>query len=348
MVDPDSTRVLLRIDQPQFNHDGGALNFGPDGMLYISLGDGGAGDDQESGLDPFGVPNIGHGCGGNGRDPSTILGSVIRIDPLGSNSANGQYGIPDDNPFVGVEGFVDEAFAFGFRNPFRFSFDSLTGDLFLADVGQNDIEEIDIVVSGGNYGWNHKEGSFTFITNGADAGYATDTSQAAPPDLIDPIAEYDHDDGIAVIGGFVYRGTEIPALTGRYVFGEFARTFFNDGRLFYLNESNELLEFRIIGGGGVLGRSLLGFGQDAAGEVYAMANGTGVPFGDTGVVLRIVSPVVIADLDGDGSVGITDFLILLGSWGPCDEPCPPSCPADIDGDCNVGIMDFLILLGNWG
>jgi len=345
VVDPGSTRVLLRIDQPQFNHDGGALSFGHDGMLYISLGDGGAADDQESGIDPFGVPNIGHGCLGNGRDPATILGTVIRIDPGGSNAANGQYGVPKDNPFVGVEGFVDEIFAYGFRNPFRFSFDSLSGDLYLADVGQNDIEEVDIVVSGGNYGWNHKEGSFTFIPNGASSGYVTDLSQEAPSDLIDPIAEYDHGDGIAIIGGFVYRGTSIPALVGRYVFGEFAVSFSNDGRLFYLNEFDQVQEFRLVPS--TFGRSLLGWGQDAAGEMYVLANGTGVPFGDTGVVLRVAPLVAAADLNFDGVVGIVDLLMLLEIWGPCSGPCD-TCLGDIDGNCRVGIGDFLALLSSWG
>ena len=339
VVDPDSTRELLRIDQPQFNHDGGAINFGADGMLYVSLGDGGAGDDQETGVDPFGIPNIGHGCAGNGRSPATILGTVIRIDPLGSSSANGQYGIPNDNPFVGQEGFVEEIFAYGFRNPFRFSFDSLTGDLYLADVGQNDIEEVDIVVSGGNYGWNHKEGSFFFIPNGALAGYVTDMPQDAPPDLIDPVAEYDHDDGIAIIGGFVYRGIKIPALEGRYVFGEFAQTFSNDGRLFYLDDDDVIQEFQFIGRAG-LGLSLLGTGRDANGEVYALANATGVPFGDTGVVLRIAPK--LGDLDADGIVGILDFLALLAMWGQ------GNVAADLDMDGMVGINDFLLLLANWG
>ena len=344
VVDPDSSRELLRIDEPQFNHDGGAINFGPDGMLYIALGDGGAADDQESGLDPFGVPNIGHGCRGNGAVATNILGNVLRIDPLGDNSANGQYGIPKDNPFVG-EDFLDEIFAYGFRNPFRFSFDSETGDLLLADVGQNDIEEIDIVVSGGNYGWNHKEGSFHFITNGASSGYVTDREQDAPAGLIDPIAEYDHDEGIAVIGGFVYRGNDIPALEGRYVFGEFARTFSNDGRLFYLDDDlvSQIVEFQLIGQK-ELGLSLLGMGQDANGELYVLANSTGVPFGDTGVVLRIAPK--LGDLTGDGDVGVADMLALFALWGPC--PGPPGCTGDFDSSGAVGVGDLLIIFANWG
>ena len=300
VVDPMSARELLRIDEPQFNHDGGALNFGPDEMLYVSLGDGGNADDQ----------GVGHVAGGNGQDPGNILGSILRIDPLGSNSANGQYGIPADNPFAGQTGFVEEIFAFGFRNPFRFSFDSERGDLYVGDVGQNDIEEVDVVVAGGNYGWNLKEGSFCFDPNGDDPGFAFDADPCpnVPPGLklIDPIAEYntsadlENNEGRAVIGGFVYRGSEIPALAGRYVFGDYTRItetgVSNDGRLFYLNKKNvvtgnrvkesRIFEFRLVDQD-KLGLAVLGFGQDAHGELYVLANETGVPFGETGVVLRI-------------------------------------------------------------
>ena len=276
VVDPDSRRVLLRIDQPQFNHDAGAITFGPDNMLYIALGDGGAADDQ----------GVGHVPGGNGQEPGNILGTILRVDPTGNNSDNGQYGIPTDNPFVGVGDRLDEIYAYGFRNPFRISFDSRTGDLYAADVGQNDIEEVDLVVAGGNYGWRVKEGSFCFDANGEDPGFVYECD--APDGLIDPIAEYDHDEGIAVVGGFVYRGRAIPQLRGRYVFGDFFDPGVLSGRLFYLQRNHEIKEFRLAGQE-VLGRALLGFGQDAAGELYVLANSTGTPFGETGVVLRLAS-----------------------------------------------------------
>ncbi len=235
-VDPTSRRELLREDHPQFNHDGGDLAFGPDGMLYISDGDGGEADDQ----------GAGHVPGGNAQQLTSPLGKVLRIDVNGSNSANGQYGIPADNPFVGVAGALREIYAFGFRNPFRFSFDRGTGALYLGDVGQNDIEEVDIVVKGGNYGWATKEGTLFFFNNGAGAGFASTTDNGlVPQGAIDPIAQYDtHHEGHSVIGGFVYRGSKFPQLAGRYVFGDFARLFRfpagpNDsGRLFYLTQKN--------------------------------------------------------------------------------------------------------------
>jgi glucose/arabinose dehydrogenase len=315
-------RVLMRVAQPQFNHNGGALNFGPDGMLYISLGDGGFEDDQ----------GLGHGKNGNGQNPTNPLGSVLRIDLLGANSSNGRYGVPADNPFVEDPAKLDEIFAYGFRNPFRFSFDQPTGLLYLADVGQHDVEEVDVVVAGGNYGWNRKEGSYFFHPEGVnEPGHASqepDHDRRPRGDLIDPIAEYEgHTDGHAIIGGFVYRGSQIPELIGRYVFGDFSSeinetsTEFAAGRLFYLdaehldgdpdgdghpNESpavtgtNEISEFQVAGHEegasgqehdhhhGSLGINLLGMGRDARGELYALGNTTGIPFGTTRVVLKIV------------------------------------------------------------
>jgi glucose/arabinose dehydrogenase len=277
VVDPESVREVLRVDEPQFNHNAGALVFGPDGMLYVALGDGGRADDQ----------GVGHVEGGNGQDPGNVLGSILRLDPQGTDSTNGQYGIPADNPFVGLEGMLPEIYAYGFRNPFRFSFDSETGDMYIADVGQNDIEEINLGEAGGNFGWNVKEGSFCFDPNGDDPGFAYEcTPDDDTTGLIDPIAEYDHSEGIAVVGGFLYRGVAIPPLHGRYVFGDYFLPETLSGRLFYLGEAFELHEFN-LGAQEVLGMSVLGFGQDAAGELYVMANATGTPFGATGVVLRI-------------------------------------------------------------
>ncbi len=281
-IDPASRKILLRVDQPQFNHNAGAIEVGPDGLLYIGFGDGGGADDTDG--QPFiGGPIIGHGTG-NSQDLTNPLGSILRIDPYGDNSANGAYGIPRRNPFVG-DGVVEEIYAYGFRNPYRMSFDRDTGRLWAADVGQNDIEEVDIVRRGGNYGWNLKEGSFVFDANGNDDGFVT-----APADLgtIDPVAEYDHDEGVAIVGGYVYRGRRIDDLQGRYVFGEFARTFSNDGRLFATRGRSGVIEELLLPEQDGLGLSLLGFGQDRRGELYVLGNSTGTPFGDTGVVQRLV------------------------------------------------------------
>lgn len=329
VVNVNSPREILRIDQPQFNHDAGAMSFGHDGLLYIALGDGGAGDDQ----------GTGHVAGGNGQDTTNILGTVIRIDPLGNNSANGQYGNPADNPFIGATG-VDEIYAYGLRNPFRFSFDQLTGALWLADAGQNDIEEVDVVNKGDNLGWPVKEGSFLFDMNGGGSGFVFADSPGVPAGMVDPVAQYDHDEGVVVIGGFVYRGKHIPPLSGRYVFGEFARTFNNDGRLFFLDDSDAIQEFNFVGKAG-LGRSLLGFGQDNEGEIYIMANSTGTPFGQSGVVLKITTSP--GDLDANGAVNVFDLFILLGDWGANGAGANLALPNNV-----IDVFDLFVLLANWG
>ena len=277
VVDMSSSRILLRSYHPQFNHNAGALNFGPDNLLYIAIGDGGSADDQ----------GPGHAPTGNGQRTDRVLGKILRINPLGRNARNRQYGIPADNPFVDRAGFLPEIYAYGFRNPFRFSFDAATGALIVGDVGQNDIEEVDIVEKGGNYGWRVKEGTFLFEPNGDRPGFVFQQSPGQPARMQDPIAEYDHDEGIAVTGGFVYRGTAIPALRGRYVFGDFARTFTSSGRLFYLTADNQIAELRLQDRE-ELGMKLDGFGQDAQGELYVLGNTTATPFGATGVVLRML------------------------------------------------------------
>ena len=290
-VDVASRRELLRIDQPQPNHNAGTLRFGPDGYLYIALGDGGGANDTSGG----------HGSNGNGQNINTVHGSVLRIDVDGTNSANGMYGVPADNPFVGQNG-IDEIFAYGFRNPYMFSFDSMTGDLWLGDVGQNEIEEVDRVTKGGNYGWNFKEGSFFF--NPSTAGVATDPIRPVPGNLIDPVAEYDHSEGTSVIGGYVYRGTQIKALTGLYVTGDYRRG--SSGRLFYLNTNSDLQEFQIGMDDRSLGMQLKGFGEDRQGELYVFGSNGG-PSGTSGQMLKIVPLLQLSGIRINGQQLVVAF-----------------------------------------
>jgi glucose/arabinose dehydrogenase len=293
--DMTTGRELLRIDKPQFNHNGGDLAFGPDGDLYISVGDGGAADDQ----------GPGHVAGGNGQSlaEGNVLGKILRIDPRGHNSANGQYGVPADNPFVNNAG-ADEIWAYGFRNPYRFSFDSRTGMLTAGDVGQNDIEEVDAVTRGGNYGWPIKEGTFLFDNGGAGNGFVTADSPGSPADLIDPVAEYDHTapggvrcgggsppsacQGIAIVGGYTYRGDDLEGLRGAYIAGDYSQAFAAPlGRLWVVQGG--VLQSLRISGSSSLGIAVFGFAQDGHGELYVLGNKTGLVAGTTGQVVRLTS-----------------------------------------------------------
>lgn len=282
VVEVETSRVLVRIEQPQVNHNAGAIVFGPDAMLYVALGDGGSRDDE----------GRGHAPGGNGQDLSdgNLLGKILRIDPFGNDSANGSYGIPADNPFVDGEG-SDEIFAYGFRNPFRMSFDHHTGDLWVADVGQRDIEEVDIVTSGGNYGWPVKEGTYLFEANGEpNRGFAGDDSPGEPADMIDPIAQYDHDEGSSVTGGFVYRGSELAAFEGSYLFGDLTLDGnLIAGRFFRVDPAGALSE--IVPTNHDENRLLItGFGRDTQGELYVMGIQPGADDEPPGVVYRLTAP----------------------------------------------------------
>lgn len=276
-IDVTSRREILRIDQPQGNHNGGTLQFGHDGFLYISLGDGGSADDQ----------GAGHVEGGNGQNIENIYGNLLRIDVDGRTSTNGQYAIPTDNPFVGQPG-LDEIYAYGFRNPYTFGFDLLNGELYVADVGQNKVEELNRVFKGGNYGWPIKEGDFYFDPNGTNAGFITTVPvRDVPADLVDPIAQYDHDEGLAIVSGYVYRGTQLPGLIGRYIAGDWGSFNQPTGRLFYLDGS-EFRELRIGRDDRPLNLWLKGIGQDATGELYIFGSTNLGPSGASGKMLKIV------------------------------------------------------------
>jgi len=291
-------RELLVIDQPQFNHNGGTITFGPEGNLFISLGDGGNRNDV----------GTGHGENGNGRDNTNPLGAILRIDPRGNNSANGRYGIPASNPFVGSEG-VDEIYAFGFRNPFRFSIETLDNNefnIYVGDVGQDNLEEVDLISStspGGNYGWNYKEGSLFFFSNPDGSSFVSTEPPANEiiPPLIDPIAEYDRDEGLSVIGGHVYTGSANTALNNKYIFAEFGQGFVvPDGRLFYLNEQNEIREFDYTSRPNLF---ITGFGVDNQNELYIVGSQSAFinnPFnpnvGESGELRKLVVPSQDAEL----------------------------------------------------
>jgi glucose/arabinose dehydrogenase len=188
-IAPSSERELLSFAQPFPNHNGGDLHFGPDDYLYIAAGDGGGANDTF----------------GNGQKLSTLLGKILRIDVNGA-----PYAVPVDNPFVGVEDAMPEIYAYGLRNPWRFSFDSATGALWAADVGQNAWEEVNVITAGGNYGWNQVEGFECFKDEGCDLNA-----------YIPPVHVYGHDEGISITGGFVYRGSAIPELYGKYVYADY-------------------------------------------------------------------------------------------------------------------------------
>jgi glucose/arabinose dehydrogenase len=277
-LDPASRRELMRIDKPQSNHNGGTMRFGPDGFLYFTVGDGGAADDQGDG----------HVPGGNAQDKTRILGKVVRIDVDTRNSANGRYGIPTDNPFINEAGAVKEIYAYGVRNPYSFTFDRQTGELLLGDVGQNDVEEADKIIKGGNFGWPIKEGTFYFDPNGTNAGFVTTAPvRQVPPDLIEPFAQFDHDEGKAIIGGYTYRGTELNQLAGKYVFGDWGKFDAAAGRLFYMDGA-DIKELKIGANDRSLGLWLKGFGEDAAGELYVFASTNLGPSGVSGKMLKIV------------------------------------------------------------
>jgi len=235
-ADPESELVILEVPQPFSNHNGGQLAFGPEGMLYISLGDGGSGGDPR----------------GNGQNISTLLGSILRIDVSGIGPDRG-YDVPPDNPFVGVRNAREEIWAYGLRNPWRFSFDRQNGALWAGDVGQNSFEEIDLVQKGGNYGWNTLEGGHCFSPRTGCDSTGTEL----------PVIEYGSNRGCSVIGGYVYRGDGIPALSGTYLYGDYCsgelRGFrFEDGRV----ERDSLLVNS--------GLRITSFGQDEAGEIYIL------------------------------------------------------------------------------
>jgi glucose/arabinose dehydrogenase len=305
-ADPASERIVLEVDKPQFNHNGGTLLFGPeDRQLYISIGDGGGADDVGLGhVEDWYTAN----AGGNGQDiQHNVLGDILRIDV----DRGAPYAIPADNPFTATPGCADgcdEIWAYGFRNPYRMSFD-LGGshDLFVGDAGQELWEEVSIAVRGANYGWNVKEGTHCFSTDNPDESPAECPNTVGAPhpragdSLIDPVIEYaNHHQpgglGATVIGGHVYRGDALPQFAGRYVFGDWSREFEEpDGSMFVAKPRKkglwQMQQLRVATSPtGRLGHYVLGFGQDLAGEMYVLTTDRTGPAAASGKVFALVRP----------------------------------------------------------
>ncbi len=238
-ADPASEEELFRMKKPYWNHDGGTLVFGPDGYLYIAVGDGGAANDPHE----------------NGQNLDTLLGKVLRID-VNRKDAGKAYAIPKDNPFVGQAGARPEIWAYGLRNPWRIAFDRKTGKLWMGEVGQNLFEEINLITRGGNYGWNQRESLHPFGVKGV----------GPQPDLIEPIWEYHHDLGKSITGGHVYRGTRLPELAGAYLYADYVSS--DIWALWYDEAQGRVVANRPIQDPNL---AVLSFGEDETGEVYFLA-----------------------------------------------------------------------------
>lgn len=244
-ADADSEQILLEVPQTKRTQNGGSLEFGPDGYLYIGLGDGGSTDDPQR----------------HGQNLATLPGSILRID-VDTKTAGESYAIPEDNPFVDRDDARGEIWAYGFRNIWRLAFDSKTGTLWAGDVGQHRFEEINVVKKGGNYGWSDREANYAFRDDDAwSFPQSMEDRDAAAARYIDPVASYYHSEGQAVIGGRVYRGTRLPELQGAYLYTDF----FSGNIWALLPQEDGGYEDRLISNSGM---QIAGFGEDQAGEIY--------------------------------------------------------------------------------
>lgn len=245
-ADSNSAKVLLTIDQPYGNHNGGQVAFGPDGYLYIGMGDGGAANDPHN----------------NGQNLNSLLGKILRLDV----DSGDPYGIPPDNPFAANGQGSPEVWSYGWRNPWRFSFDTATNDMYIADVGQNQYEEVHVELAGTaggqNYGWRLMEGMHCFDPSSCDP---------ASQGLVLPIAEYDHGQGCSITGGYVYRGSQFPALNGVYFYGDYC-----SGIIWALRRETDgnWSQAQLLSSG----QTISSFGQDEVGEVYLVQHSTGEIF----------------------------------------------------------------------
>ncbi len=327
-ADHESESVIMVIPEPEANHNGGTLLFGPDdGYLYIGVGDGGGSGDQ-------------HGLIGNGQDSTTLLGSILRLDVGGGIP----YAVPPDNPFVGRSG-ADEIWAYGLRNPWRMSFDRGTHDLYIADVGQNIYEEINVQPSssagGENYGWRRMEASHCYNpSTSCDNG-----------GLIYPITEYSHSDGCSITGGIVYRGCHIPDLRGTYFYGDWC-----NGRIWSFRYNGTTITdslertAELAPGGTRTIDNISSFGEDIEGELYILDHGDGEVYRvipaeavepDCGTVGCCDKP---GDANDDSSINVGDAVYLINyifKGGPA-PPC--SAEADVNVDCALNVGDAVYLV----
>jgi glucose/arabinose dehydrogenase len=256
VADPNSEEVIMTIKHPYWNHKGGTIVFGPDGYLYIGLGDGGLRDDPH----------------GNGQNLKTVLGKILRID-IDHKDPGLAYAIPKDNPFVGRNDARGEIWASGIRNVWRIAFDRKTGELWAGDVGQDTWEEIDIIARGGNYGWNLREAKHPLTPKNRPQ------QKGSPPraDLIEPIWEYHHDVGKSITGGSVYRGKNVPELEGAYIYADFITG--QIWALWYDRDKKQVTANRTLL---QKGQPIMSFGEDDAGEIYFLTQ--------AGDIMKFVSP----------------------------------------------------------
>ncbi|TCD05922.1 glucose dehydrogenase [Pedobacter frigidisoli] len=255
-IDEKSERIVLTVEEPQGNHNGGCIQFGPDKFLYLSLGDGGGQGDE-------------HGKIGNGQDLTNWHGKILRIDV---NTDSG-YLVPKDNPFIARADAKPEIWAYGFRNPWRFSFDRATGRLFAGDVGQSTWEEVDIVTKGGDYGWRLMEGTHCY-----NPATGCDITKS-----IMPIAEYHHREGVSVTGGYIYNGSLIPQLKNKYLFADWT------GRIYYLQGKGKVWNRGKVTLKNLSADSkITAFGEDASGEIYILTNTDTGPENSNGSVYKVV------------------------------------------------------------
>ena len=293
-ADLASERIVMQVNQPFSNHNAGKIAFGPDGYLYVTMGDGGSGGDPQN----------------NGQNPSTLLGSLLRIDV--DDTATGSYGVPADNPFVGQSGFRPEIYAYGLRNPWKFSFDSATGDLWLADVGQGEWEEVNIVQSGDNLGWRQVEGPECYI-NGCDLS-AFDA----------PVFSYPHNNsdngGFSVTGGIVYRGALVPGLVGKYLYADFVNP-----RLWVLTETatggyaSELLTTSIS--------NIASINEGPGGEAFVLSYG--------GTIYRINQD----PLSTDGAPAARQAALRLASANPFVTEATIAVTVPVGTEARVRVTD---------